>query len=118
MKNILLKKFNQLIIRDFWMIKFWPYFHKSIWVAILFYFQKHFFESFRQNINLKNFVGFPSMTSKLKNDINYIKYKFSHKFEKVCTWLNMYYSNLWITTCKKNKNHVHLNHFKESYMDL
>jgi hypothetical protein len=41
-----------------------------------------------------DFVGFPFRTSKLKNDINYIKYKFSHKFEKVRRWLNMYYSNI------------------------
>ncbi len=33
-------------------------------------------------------MGFPFRTSKFKNDVNYIKYKFSHKFEKVCTLLN------------------------------
>jgi hypothetical protein len=34
-------------------------------------------------------VGFPIKTSKLKNDvINYIKYKFSYKFGKVCRWLS------------------------------
>jgi hypothetical protein len=31
-----------------------------------------------------DFVGFPFKTSKFKNDINYINYKFSHKFGKVC----------------------------------
>jgi len=35
-------------------------------------------------IIFKNFVGFLFKTSKLKIDINYIKYKFSHIFEKVC----------------------------------
>jgi hypothetical protein len=35
-------------------------------------------------IIFKNFVGFPSKTSKLKIDISYIKYKFSHIFGKVC----------------------------------
>jgi hypothetical protein len=35
-------------------------------------------------------------TSKLKNDINYIKYKFSHKFGKVCKGLNMFYSKIKI----------------------
>jgi hypothetical protein len=43
-----------------------------------------------------NFVGFPFRTSKLKNDINYIKYKFSHRFGKVYKWLNMYYSKIRI----------------------
>jgi hypothetical protein len=37
-------------------------------------------------------LGLPN----LKNDINYIKYKFSHRFGKVCRWLNMYYSNIII----------------------
>jgi hypothetical protein len=38
------------------------------------------------------FMRFPFRTSKFKNDINYIKYKFSHTFGKVCRGLNMYYS--------------------------
>jgi hypothetical protein len=45
---------------------------------------------------LWTFVGDPFRTSKLKNDINYIKYKFSHRFGKVCKGLNMYYSNIKI----------------------
>jgi len=48
-----------------------------------------------------NFVGFPFRTSKLKNDINYIKYKFLHRFGKVCRWLNMYYSKIRIITFLK-----------------
>jgi hypothetical protein len=48
-----------------------------------------------------DFVGFPFRTSKLKNDVNYIKYKFSHKFEKVCRWLSMYYSNIRIISFVK-----------------
>jgi hypothetical protein len=43
-----------------------------------------------------DFVSFPFRTFKLKNDINYITYKFSHKFGKVCRGLNMYYSKLII----------------------
>jgi hypothetical protein len=43
-----------------------------------------------------DFVSFPFRTSKLKNDINYIKYKFSHRFGKVYRGLNMYYSNIRI----------------------
>jgi hypothetical protein len=43
-----------------------------------------------------DFVGFPFKTSKLKNNIGYIKYKFSHRFGKVCKWLNMYYSKIQI----------------------
>jgi hypothetical protein len=54
-------------------------------------------------IIFKNFVGFLFKTSKLKIDINYIKYKFSHIFEKVCRWLNMYYSNIKIIKLKKLK---------------
>ncbi len=38
------------------------------------------------------FLGLPN----LKNDINYIKYKFSHRFGKVCQSLNMYYSKIKI----------------------
>jgi hypothetical protein len=48
-----------------------------------------------------DFVGFPFRISKQKNHINYIKYKFSHKFGKVCKWLNMYYSNIRIITFLK-----------------
>jgi len=43
-----------------------------------------------------DFVSFPFRTSKLKNDISYVKYKFSHGFEKVCRGLNMYYPNIRI----------------------
>jgi hypothetical protein len=39
-------------------------------------------------------VCFLFKTSKLQNDISYLKYKFSHRFRKVCRWLNMYYSNI------------------------
>jgi hypothetical protein len=42
-----------------------------------------FFEIFKWVIIHMNFVGFPFRTSKLKNDISYIKYKFSHRFEKL-----------------------------------
>ncbi len=72
----------------FWMVKIWPYFHKSTWVAIFVCFQKllsqkHFFESFKWGIIFMDFVGFLFRASKFKNDISYIKYKFSHKVEKV-----------------------------------
>jgi hypothetical protein len=42
------------------------------------------FESFTWVIIHMNFVSFFFGTSKLKNDINYTKYKFSHRFGKVC----------------------------------
>jgi hypothetical protein len=45
-----------------------------------------------------DFVSFPFKTSKLKNDINYIKYKFSHRFGKVYKWLNMYCLKIKIIT--------------------
>ncbi len=54
------------------------------------------FESCRWGIIFLDFVGFPFGTSKLKNDISYIKYKFSHRFGKVCKGLNMYYSKIKI----------------------
>jgi hypothetical protein len=57
-----------------------------------------FFESFRWNIIHMDFVGFPFRTFKLKNDISYIKYKFSHRFGKVSKWMNMYYSKIKIIT--------------------
>ncbi len=67
----------------------------------LFYFQKHcpksnFFESFRWGIIPLDLMGFSFRTSKSKNDINYIKYQFSHRFGKVCRWLNVYHSNIRI----------------------
>jgi hypothetical protein len=34
MINILFEKLNCLIVKDFWMVKIWLYFHKSIWIAI------------------------------------------------------------------------------------
>jgi hypothetical protein len=54
------------------------------------------FGSFRWGIIPLDFVNFPFRTSKFKNDINYIKYKFSHRFGMVCRWLNMYYSKIKI----------------------
>jgi hypothetical protein len=48
-----------------------------------------------------DFVGFFVRTFKFLNDINYIKYKFSHRFGKVCRWLNMYYSKIGIIICLK-----------------
>jgi hypothetical protein len=48
-----------------------------------------------------DFVSFPFRTLNLKNHINYIKYKFSHRFGKVCRLLNMYYSKIIIMTFKK-----------------
>jgi hypothetical protein len=41
-----------------------------------------------------DFMGFSFRTSKSKIDINYIKYQFSHRFGKVCRWLNIYYSHI------------------------
>ncbi len=90
---------NYLIVRDFWMVQIWLYFHKSIWVIYIYIYiqflcpKSIFFESFTWGIIHMDFVGFPFKTSKLKNDGNYIKYKFSHRFGKVCRWLDMNYSN-------------------------
>jgi hypothetical protein len=51
MKNLFFENLIYLIARDFLMVKIWPYFHKSIWVAIfvwflIFLFQKHIFWKF------------------------------------------------------------------------
>jgi hypothetical protein len=59
------------------------------------------FESFRWGITFMDFVGFTLNISKLKNDISYIKYKFSHIFGKVCRGLNIYYSNIGIIIFSK-----------------
>jgi len=101
MKNLFFENFNHLIIRDFWMVKIWSYFHKSIRVAIFVCFsifcpKSIFFGNFTWAIVHMDFLGFPFKISKLKNDINYIKYKFSHRIRKVCTSFNMYYSNITI----------------------
>jgi hypothetical protein len=73
---------------------------------ILFFFnffvpKSYVFESFTRVIIHLDFVSFSFKISKFKNDISYIKYKFSHKFEKVCSWLNMYYSKMKIIILKK-----------------
>ncbi len=94
-----------MLVRDFWMIKIWPYFHKSIWIAILifnfFVSKTYVFESFTWVIIHLNFVGFPFRTSKLKIDINHINYQSSHRFGEVCRWLKMNYSKIRITTFLK-----------------
>jgi len=99
MKNIFFENLNCLIIKDFWKVKIWQYFHKPIWVASLVVFQflypkTIFFESFRWGIILLDFMGFLFKTFKLKNDISYIEYKYSLRFGKVYRWLNMYYSKI------------------------
>ncbi len=102
MKNLFFENFHFLIGRGFWMVKIWPYFYKSIWVAIFICFFKknvskaYGFENFRWGITFMDFVGFLFRTCKFKNNINYIKYTFSHRFGKVCRGLNIYYSNIRI----------------------
>jgi hypothetical protein len=105
MRNILFENLNHLIVRDFWMVKISPYLHKSIWVAIFVFFvlKAYFCESFRWGNILINFVGFSFRISKLKNDLSYIKYKISHRFAKVCRWLNMHYSKTIIIIFLKVK---------------
>jgi hypothetical protein len=56
-----------------------------------------FFESLTWVIIHMDFVSFPFRISKLKIDINYIKYKFSHK---ICRSLNMCYSKFRIIVFK------------------
>jgi hypothetical protein len=56
--------------------------------------KKKVFLSFRWGIIFSNFMGFCFRTSKSEKNISYIKYQISHRFGKVCKWLNMYYSNI------------------------
>jgi hypothetical protein len=102
-RNALFENLNHLIVRDFWMVKIWPYFHKSIWITIFVCFQffcpkSYAFENFTWVIIHLDFMSFLFRTSKFKNDISYKKNKFSHRFGKVCRWLNMYYSKIRIIT--------------------
>jgi hypothetical protein len=89
MKNLFFENLDCLIVRDFWMVKVWPYFQFFCPKSIS-------FENFRWGIISLDVVSFPFRTSKLKINISYIKYKFSHRFGKVCKWLNMYYSKIRI----------------------
>ncbi len=95
---------NHLIVRDFWMVQIWPYFHRSIWVAIFVLFFKFFAPIF---IYLKALDGplfiwtlwvFLLGLPGLKITSNTLNINFSHKFEKVCRWLSMYYSKIIIIT--------------------
>ncbi len=61
------------------------------------------FKNFRWAIIHMDFVDFPFRISKFKNDINYIKYKFSHRFGKVFRWLNMHYSKIRIIFLKQQQ---------------
>jgi hypothetical protein len=61
--NFFFEILNYLVIRDFWMVKIWPNFHKSIWIAIFVYFsifcpKNIFFENFKWNIIPLDFVIF------------------------------------------------------------
>jgi len=98
MRNLLFENLNPLIIRDIWIVKIWPYFHKSIWVAIfvcfsISLFQEHFFENFTWGIIHMDFVGFTFRTYKFKNDMNYINTSFHID-------LGMFIGD-WIITFKK-----------------
>jgi hypothetical protein len=74
MKNLLFENIKHLIIKDFWMVKNWPYFHMSIWSCNFCLFlnffvpQTNVFESFTWVIIHMDFVVFPFRISKLKND--------------------------------------------------
>jgi len=70
MKKKFFENLNHLITKDFWMVKIWQYFHKSIWVAIFVSFSVFFVS---KNMILKvldgalffiDFVGYPFTTSK------------------------------------------------------
>jgi hypothetical protein len=86
------------------MFKFDHIFISLYELQFLFFFQffclkSIFFESLKWTIIIHmDFVGFPFRTSKLKNNISYIKCNFSHSFGKVCRWLSMYYSKIIIIT--------------------
>jgi hypothetical protein len=49
--NLFFENLNHLIVRDFLMVQIWPYFHRSIQVAIIVFFsialsQKHILKKF------------------------------------------------------------------------
>ncbi len=95
---------NRLIIKDFWIfdhILISPYELQFFFVFEFLCPKSICFGSFRWGIIPLDFVNFPIRISKFKNDINYIKYKFSHRFGMVCKWLNMYYSKIKIIYIKK-----------------
>jgi hypothetical protein len=63
MKNLIFENLNRLIVRDFWMVKIWPYFHKSIWIVIFVRFsnfcpKKYFLKVLNGASFLWTFVGF------------------------------------------------------------
>jgi hypothetical protein len=71
MKNLFLENLNYLIIRDFWMLKIWPYFLNPDELQFLFVFQflcpkKYVFESFTWVIIHVDFVAFLFRIFKLK----------------------------------------------------
>jgi len=107
MRNLFFENLNHLIeLRIFEWLKFDHIFINPYEFQFLFIFQifcpkNIFFESFRWGIIPLDFVGFLFRTSKPKNDISYIQYKFSHRFGKVCKWLNIYYSKIRIIIFKK-----------------
>jgi hypothetical protein len=80
----------------FFILCFYPYELQFLFVFQFICPKSIFSESFKWGIIFMDFVGFPFETSKLKKDNSYIKYKFSHRFGKVCSWLNMYYSKIRI----------------------
>jgi hypothetical protein len=106
MKNLFLKTLTNEYLGTFEWLKFDHIFISSYEVQFFYFFfnflvpKTYVFESFTWVIILLDFVGFPFRTSKFKNDINYIKYKFSHRFGKVCMWLKMYYSKIRIIIFK------------------
>ncbi len=69
---------------------------QSLFVFQIFCPKSIFFGSFTWTIIHMDCVGFLFMISKFKNDINYIKYKFSHKVGRVCPSSNMNYSKIII----------------------
>jgi len=102
-EEFVFENLNHLIVKDFWMVKIDHIFISPYELQFLFVFQflcpkSIFFESFKLGIIPLDFLGFPFRIFNFKNDINYIKYKSSHKFGKVCIWLNVYYSNIRMLT--------------------
>jgi hypothetical protein len=90
MMNLFFENLNHLIeLGTFEWLKFDNICISPFEFQFLFVVQKNcrkiiFFESFKWGIIPFDLVGFPFRTSKSKNDISYIQYKFSHRFGKVC----------------------------------
>jgi hypothetical protein len=110
MMNLFFENFNHLIVSDFEWFKFdhifiSPYELQFFFVFFFFGPKNICFGTFKISHYSYGFCEFSFQDFQvLKNNISYIKYKFSHRFGKICRWLSMYYSKIRIMTFFKATN--------------